>query len=143
MSVNLTYTCDLCGQPVDHDDVALITAEHEHRRQHWDLHPDCLQRIKQTALELADPGAARLEAIPVATQAEIDRRRPRWQSFRDFVWSLDLPSRAHNAVMKSITSLHQLEAMRDDELLAIRGIGPVAVRRLREGLATHPTKEHA
>jgi hypothetical protein len=104
---------------------------------------NCYEKLDDL-IELARAQAQNIGAIPVANRWEIERLREQHvqpgRPDRDSVWrsleGLDIPPRARSSLIRNQIDLQTVAQMSDDELLRLDGIGQVAVRRLREAIAS-------
>jgi hypothetical protein len=153
------YGCDVCGEPIGADEcVALATTvgrlvedlhkggwiAHFHPDCYWEVQADVWAAARRT--EFDDRWQAdELERIPVATERDIARARSRHaksppaegrrpvlvgddDSLLRVLEEAKIPTR-YNVPIGSLT---QAARMTDGELRALRGIGPKAIRAIRE-----------
>lgn len=152
--MSVTWTCDYCGREIG-DDEAFMTISSEPNRgavwrggwvAHYHTAPGggCYEQFRDL-VDLARESAGNIAAIPVATASEIDRLRAghsgssRGDAYRSFA-QLGIPARARNALVRAgLTSLDDIAARHDGELLRIPGVGPLTVEILRTTILSRST----
>lgn len=149
-----TWTCDRCDQPVSEFEwVELETHAHKDSkyRAGWiaHYHQECWWAVSDALREVVEahrsPLAA-LEPIPTVCHAEINRLRARHTDSaagRPGILEEDLrkvlatfvPKVKYALPRAGITSLKQVSAMTDEEILALPGVGYKTLVLLRSAIA--------